>query len=121
LAQAPIARIEAQGYVYAALTRLQAPLERIGEAELAADFRSHADALRNLVNGTFWWNDARTYALALDGNGRQVQSLASNAGHALWCGVADEEKAIDVANTLMSDELFGGWGIRTLGKSHPRF
>ena len=52
----------------------------------------------------------------LDGDGRQVDSLTSNIGHLLWSGIVDEEKAKACVHHLMSDQLFSGWGIRTMAE-----
>jgi glycogen debranching enzyme len=35
-------------------------------------------------------------------------------GHCLWSGIVDEDKAGAVAERLLSDEMFTGWGVRTL-------
>jgi glycogen debranching enzyme len=121
LAQPPIALIEAQAYAYAACDRLASVIERIGDAAFATELRSAAATLRHRVNTDFWWPEGGTYALALDRGRRQVRSLASNAGHALWCGITDAEHAETIANALMSPELYSGWGIRTLASSHARF
>jgi glycogen debranching enzyme len=121
LAQGPIALIEVQAYAYAACARLAPVVERIGEGEFAAELRATAAALRERVNRDFWWRERGTYALALDGARQQVRSLASNAGHALWCGVADAERAAAVAESLLSDEMYSGWGVRTLASGHARF
>src|SRR5690606_15299791 len=40
-----------------------------------------------------------------------------NVGHCLWTGIIDEERAGEVARRLMSDEMFSGWGVRTLGST----
>jgi glycogen debranching enzyme len=121
LAQGPIALIEVQAYAYAACERLAGVIERIGEDAFAAELSAMAASLRARVNRDFWWPEGGTYALALDGARRQVRSLASNAGHALWCGIADAERAAHVASALMSGDLYSGWGIRTLASSHARF
>src|SRR5690606_21272521 len=38
----------------------------------------------------------------------------SNAGHALWSGIADPVKARATMRRLMAEDMNGGWGIRTL-------
>ena len=40
--------------------------------------------------------------------------MTSNMGHALWSGIVPDERASVVARHLMSDQLFSGWGVRTL-------
>jgi glycogen debranching enzyme len=46
-----------------------------------------------------------------------VATLASNVGHCLWSGIVDEDKAAVLVKHLLSDDLFSGWGLRTLGAS----
>ncbi|GAA2479122.1 amylo-alpha-1,6-glucosidase [Terrabacter carboxydivorans] len=48
---------------------------------------------------------------------RPVDSLASNMGHCLWTGIVDDEHAAQVAEALMSPEMFTGFGIRTLSSA----
>jgi glycogen debranching enzyme len=67
------------------------------------------------------WTPDDFYALALDGEGRQAASIASNAGHALWGGIATIEQAGPVVRRLMEPDMFSGWGIRTLSATSPRF
>jgi glycogen debranching enzyme len=55
--------------------------------------------------------------VALDGDKRPVDSLTSNIGHCLWTGIVDEERAPAVVEALMSDEMFTGFGVRTLASS----
>jgi glycogen debranching enzyme len=78
---------------------------------------ARADKLRSAFNDAFWIPSRGQFALALDGQGRQVDALASNMGQCLWTGIVDEDKASDVAGHLMSPELFSGWGVRTLATS----
>jgi glycogen debranching enzyme len=121
LARSPIALIEAQAYAYAACSRLAPALERVDEHQLARDLRVTAATLRERVQTDFWWRQGGTYALALDGAGRQVRSLASNPGHTLWCGIAGADESASVVRALMSDDLFSGWGVRTLDAGHASF
>lgn len=121
LATAPVALVEAQGYTYAALTRIGPALDDIGRSDLAREYRRKADKLRRDFNEQFWMPESRFYGIAIDGDGRLVQSAASNAGHTLWAGIVEPERARDVAGRLMSPELFSGWGIRTLSDTNPRF
>jgi glycogen debranching enzyme len=61
------------------------------------------------------------YALALDGQKNQCRVRTSNAGHALFCRIAKEERAETLAASLMTEELFSGWGIRTVGSGEARY
>jgi glycogen debranching enzyme len=110
----PIALVEAQAYVYAA-KRAAADLYRaLGERARAEALVDEAARLRDAFNEAFWMPDEGFYCLALDGKKRQVTSIASNAGHALWCGIVSPDRGDAVARRLMAEDLFNGWGIRTL-------
>jgi glycogen debranching enzyme len=114
LGEGPIALVEVQGYVYAA-RRGMARLARLrGDEALAVEQEKRAEALRTAFEDAFWMEDAGTYALALDGDKRPINGLASNAGHALWAGIAAPDRAASVARVLTSAPLWSGWGIRTL-------
>lgn len=115
VAEAPVALCEAQGYVYDALLRTAELSESIwGDRALARDLRERAESLKLRFDRDFWMPERAYYALALDGRGRQVDSLTSNSGHLLWSGIVPEEKADAVAASLMSDSLYSGWGVRTM-------
>jgi glycogen debranching enzyme len=111
----PRACCEIQGYVYDAKVRTARLAREIwGDEELAERLEQEAAGLRRRFNETFWVPEREFFALALDGDKRQVDSLTSNIGHLLWSGIADEDKAAACVRHLMSDELFSGWGIRTM-------
>ena len=117
LPDGPIALCEVQGYVYSAyLARAFFALEQ-DDAATAERFQAKAADLRARFNRDFWVDDGDYVALALDGDKKQVDALASNMGHCLWSGILDEDKAAKVADHLMSDALFSGWGVRTLATS----
>jgi glycogen debranching enzyme len=109
----PIALVEVQAYVYQAKRGIAELFRRSGDEKRARQLDREADELRNKFNRDFWV-EAGWYALALQKDKRPVEVLSSNAGHALWTGIADEEKARRTAEALMSGEMFNGWGVRTL-------
>jgi glycogen debranching enzyme len=114
-AEAPIAPCEVQGYVYDAFLRTARLAEQAwGDASLAGRLRAEAGDLVARFDRDFWMEDRGYYALALDGAGRRVDSLGSSAGHLLWSGIVSAERARAVADRLMGEELFGGWGVRTM-------
>ena len=121
LPQPPIALIEVQGYVYDAKTRAAALFERTGDAETADRLRSEAERLRVQVLDKFWIPELGTFALALDGDKQPIPTVTSNAGHTLWSRLADPARAVAIAQTLLSSDMFCGWGIRTLSARHPVF
>lgn len=121
LAQPPIALVEAQAYRYAASRRLGPVLEALGHPHLARQLARDARALRRRFQEDFWLAQERFYALALDGRKRPCAAIASNAGHALWGGIVPRDRARDVVEQMLSNDLFSGWGIRTLSHTNPRF
>jgi glycogen debranching enzyme len=121
LADGPIALVEAQGYVYLAKTSIAELYEAFGEPDRARELRSQARALRATFNDAFWNPDEGTLALALDGRKRQVASVTSNPGQCLYCGIVDDDKADPVAERLMAEDMFSGWGIRTLSSQSPAY
>jgi glycogen debranching enzyme len=115
-ARTPIAPAEVQGYVYDAKVRL-AELARAvrGDEELGARLEAEAAELRSRFDEAFWVEErGGFYALALDAEKRRVDSLCSNTGHLLWSGIVPPERADAVADRLTSEELWSGWGIRTM-------
>ncbi|WP_437916501.1 hypothetical protein WME73_18145 [Sorangium sp. So ce302] len=46
--------------------------------------------------------------------GRRAEVCSSNAGHALWAGIAEPARARTTAERLLSESMYSGWGIRTL-------
>jgi hypothetical protein len=110
-----IALAEVQGYTWRGLqecARLAA--EHWGDQAWADTLQQVADELKARFRREFWMEQQNFPALAVDGEGRQVDALASNAGHLLWTGILDPEDARAVTSRLLQDDFFTGWGIRTL-------
>jgi glycogen debranching enzyme len=120
LASSPIALCEVQGYVYAALVARGHCATEAGDHELAASLTSRADELKRRFNEDFWVEtDAGGYfAMGLDRDKQRIDGIGSNMGHCLWTGIVDEEKAALVGETLMHEDMFSGWGIRTLSSAN---
>jgi len=112
----PIALVEVQGYCLDARRRMARLYRQLGRREDAARCAIAAQKLARRLDEAFWMEKAGTYALALDGEKRQVQSVGSNAGHLLFSRAVPEEHARRVARVLMSPESFSGFGIRTLAR-----
>lgn len=120
-AHGPIALCEVQTYVYAAKQLAASMARALGMAAQAAIWDTQAGVLRERFNDMFWCEELSTYALALDGDKRPCRVRASNAGHALFAGIASQEKAERIAAALTARDGFSGWGIRTLGRSEARY
>ena len=91
------------------------------DPEFADRLEKEAADLKRRFNRDFWVEDGEYFAVALDADGRQVDSLTSNNGHLLWSGIVDTSKARAVVGHLMGEELFSGWGVRTLGVGESRY
>ena len=113
IAEGPIALSEVQGYTYSAYLARAHFADEANDIAMAADYRARAAELKRKFNEQFWMEDEQYFALALDGDKNQINSITSNPGHCLWTGIVDEDKAPMVAKRLMSDEMFCGWGVRT--------
>lgn len=117
LARTPLATAEIQGYVYAAYRARSYFAHEAGDEQLAKKYEDKASALKEAFNRDFWMEDKQCFAMALDRDKQQVDAVASNMGHCLWTGIVDAEKAPAVARALMTQEMFSGWGVRTLATS----
>jgi len=122
-AEAPIAAVEVQGYVYDAKRGLAEVAREVWrEQELADRLEREAEELRARFDEAFWVAErGGFYALALDGKKRQVDSRSSNMGHLLWSGIVPPERVPKVVDQLLSEELWSGWGIRTMASDAEAF
>ena len=121
LAEAPIALCEVQAYAFGALEAAADIAEALGRTGRGATLREKARELAVRFDLAFWSEEIGTYALALDGEKRPCLVRASNAGHALWTGIARPERAGQIVQALMCPSSFSGWGIRTLAANEARF
>jgi glycogen debranching enzyme len=116
LAAPPIALVEVQGYVVGALHAMARLLLALGEPERARRVDDQSRQLMQRIHATYWVPASSYYALALDGEGRQVPTLTSNPGHLLFAGACLPEHGSRVVDVLLSDELFSGYGVRTVAR-----
>ncbi|MBD2360752.1 amylo-alpha-1,6-glucosidase [Anabaena minutissima FACHB-250] len=121
LANGSIALSEVQAYVYAAKTRLADIARTKKRLDLAERWQEDAKNLKARFNQDFWMEDQDFCALALDGDGKHVDSITSNPGHCLHLGIFTPEKAYSVAERLRAPDMFNGWGIRTLSSLSPAY
>jgi glycogen debranching enzyme len=118
----PRATCELQGYAYDAKIRGARLARSVWKDPAFADrLEEEAAELKRRFNRDFWIADEGYFALALDPEGHQVDSLASNNGHLLWSGIVDKSKAKAVVENLLGPKLFSGWGVRTLAEGEGRY
>jgi glycogen debranching enzyme len=122
-AAAPIAAVEVQGYVYDAKRGLAEVAREVWRDQALADrLDREAEELRKRFDEAFWVDErGGFYALALDGQKRRVDSRSSNMGHLLWSGIVLPERVAPTVDQLLSEELWTGWGIRTLASDAAAF
>jgi glycogen debranching enzyme len=116
VADPPIALCEVQGYAYRAWRQTAALLRRLGDDTAADALAARAAQLRERFAGDYWSEALGTYVLARQRDGRPCEVVASNAGQVLWSGLAGDDHARRVAERLLRDDMFSGWGIRTLSR-----
>ncbi len=118
----PRATCELQGYAYDAKMRGARLAREVWKDPAFADrLEKEAADLKRRFNRDFWVPDSEYFAVALDADGRQVDSLTSNIGHLLWSGIVEKSKAKAIARHLLGARLFSGWGVRTLAEGEARY
>ena len=113
-AEGPIALCEVQAYVFAAKKGAARIAHALGDLAAASALEAEAEGLRQRFEDRFWMEDRGCYALALDGRKQPCRVLSSNAGHALFAGIAAPERAERLARLLTGKAFFSGWGVRTI-------
>jgi glycogen debranching enzyme len=118
IALAPLALSEVQGYAYEAAMGGADLLDAFGRPG-ADQWRAWAAALAQRFRTRFWISDADGPfpAVALDRDGKPVDSVASNMGHLLGTGILNHEESALVAARLGSTTMSSGYGLRTLATS----
>jgi glycogen debranching enzyme len=117
----PKALCELQGYVFDAWVRMAEVFDALGEPDRAAGLRKKARALQAAFEASFWCEDLGFYAFGLDPDKKPIRTIASNAGHCLWSGIASPDRAARVVRRFFEPDLWSGWGIRTLSASNPAY
>src|SRR5579871_4462523 len=121
VARPPLALIEVQGYVYEAKYRMASVLRAFGDTDRAERLRREATDMARRLEKAYWMSDQNYYAMALDAQKRRLEVVSSNAGQLLFTRILSRDRARAVANRLMQDDMFTGWGWRTLASSERVF
>lgn len=136
-----VAALEQQGEAYRVLRKAAALYWKLGESEKAVRLRQRADALRSVVLKQFWVEDEAHYG-GYFGRGtdrdsagtlRPLAIRTSDMGNFLTSGMLDDDTGDEVLNqearrkreavikNLLSDEMMGLNGIRTLSSDSVRY
>ncbi|MBI4214319.1 MAG: amylo-alpha-1,6-glucosidase [Chloroflexi bacterium] len=121
LVASPKALCELQGYVFDAKMRMAEAFDALGDHRLAAGLREDAAELQRRFDAAFWSDTIGCYVLGLDPAKQPIETVASNAGHCLWSGIASPEHAEQVVERLLQEDMWSGWGIRTLSAKNPAY
>jgi glycogen debranching enzyme len=117
----PVATCEEQGFAYLAKLHMSEVLWWLDEKDAAKRLFREAAELKKRFNEAFWMEDEGFFALGLDARKRQIKSVTSNPGHCLATAIVDDALVPRAARRLIADDLFTGWGVRTLSSSHPAY
>ncbi len=121
VAKTPIALSEVQGYVYDAKYRMSSLLRNFGDMKTADKLKRDATELAKRFDRAFWVPSRGFYAMALDAEKKPLEVIASNAGHLLFTRIISKERARLVSSRLMRDDMFSGWGWRTMSQEERVF
>jgi glycogen debranching enzyme len=118
---APIATCEEQAYVYVAKLHMSELLWWLDMKDESRHLFQEAEELKKRFNDVFWMEHQGFFAMGLDSNKHQITSIGSNPGHCIACGIVDHQLVRRTADRLMAEDMFTGWGIRTLSSLHPAY
>ena len=121
LVEPPIAMSEEQAFVYVAKLHLSELLWWLDMKDESRRLYHEASELKKRFNEAFWMPDEGFFAMGLDSKNRQIKSVGSNPGHCVACGIVDDSLVRKTMDRLLADDMFTGWGIRTLSAKHPAF
>jgi glycogen debranching enzyme len=121
VARPPIALVEVQGYVYDAKYRMSSLLRAFGDTVNAERLRREASDLAKRLEKAYWMPARGYYAMALDAEKKQLQVISSNPGHLLWNRVISKDRARALVTRMMRDDMFSGWGLRTMSAEERIF
>jgi len=114
MARPPIALCEVQGYVYEAKYKMASLMRSFGDIRTADRLKRDASDMAKRFEKAFWMPSRNFYAMALDGQKRQCQVIASNPGHLLFTRMLPLERARAITQQFMKPGMFTGWGWRTM-------
>lgn len=120
-ATTPIALSEVQGYVYQGKVGIASIYEKLGKQEKAQKLQQQAQELKVKFHESFWMEDQSFFAIALDGDKKQVGTLTSNPGHVLFSEMIDEDPMKQTVSKLVAPEFFSGYGIRTMAEGEAGY
>jgi len=117
----PVSIVEVQGYVYAAYRSIIFLAKQLDKNGISDEASARSDVLRKKFNGDFWMKKENYFALALDGEKRQKETISSNPGHLLFTGIVAQDKIQSLISRLFEPDLWTPYGIRNHSSKNPDF
>jgi glycogen debranching enzyme len=117
LAEPPIALCEVQAYAYRAWRECATLFRALGDEAAAERLTRRAGEMQHRFDADYWSEGSGCYVLARHAGGRRADVVTSNPGHVLWGGLASPDRAARVVERLTADDMFSGWGVRTLAST----
>lgn len=121
LGEGALAVAEVQGYAFAAYLAAADFYAHAGNNEKAAHYTLQAERLRESFDRLFWMEEHNNFAIAVDENNVQLDVNSSDSGHLLWSGIVLDKKVDVLVNRLFEDDMWSGWGLRTLSTKEVRY
>lgn len=110
-----------QGYVFGAKMLMADILWALDDRDGAERLYREAQALKKRFNDVFWMEAEGFVAMGRDCDGHLIRSIGSGGGHAIATGILDAAHVRRAADRLLADDMFNGWGVRTLSADHPAY
>lgn len=121
VAKSPVALCEVQGYVYEAKYRMASLMRSFGDVKTADRLKKESAEMAKRFEKAFWMPKLGFYAMALDREKRQTQVISSNPGQLLFTRMLAQDRAKAVTQRFMLDDMFSGWGWRTMSRNERIF
>lgn len=121
VANPPIALVEVQGYCHEAQYRMAQLLRLFGDTKRADKLRKSSAELAKRIEKSFWLQQENFYAMGLDSAKRPLEVISSNPGHLLFTRSIAKDRARQVVQRFMQDDMESGWGWRTMARSERVF
>lgn len=110
-----------QAFIYASKLHFSEILWSLGDIDRAKQLYREAEDLKKRFNKKFWMPKEQFLAMGIDSRGKLIRSIASDPAHCLATGIVEEPLARVMADRFFREDLFSGWGIRSLSRDHPAY
>jgi GH15 family glucan-1,4-alpha-glucosidase len=92
-----------------------------GQNELSENLREEFEKQESLVKKSFWIEEKKRFAFALDRNDKQVDEPSVLATVPMWFGLPDDAQAMPMIQQLAEADHQTDWGMRIISNKSPLF